>query len=371
MENTSEPTTTTTEPSTLIKRCRVCNGKALCYNFQGLSCGPCRLFFYRNYAKFEKLKCKQNEFCRIDSTQSKHCKSCRLTKCLEAGMDLSLTIKKNLNKKSISKSESSLHSLLMQPAENHQSLANDTAPDLQLKLENGKLKDIFSPELEGPSELELTTTEEALIVQAETLIREIFPDERSLPVTGAVKHPAEPSTMAIRYVPKLIQLANSFPLFERLSKPEKLIILKSLAFEFMAVRVAYLYDVATQSVPFCSNDSFTEVYTIDFNIFYDNNIGDHVKLNHQLKEKLNGEIQNDSRIRDLLLMQHIFTPRDGLTAPELFCYQHSTYCYLLRRHLEALSRQLKEEGRARHVKFLESLDAKLVPELAAELFNLT
>ena len=93
-------------------------------------------------------------------------------------------------------------------------------------------------------------------------------------------------------------------------------------------------------------------------------------------------------------MQHIFTPRDGLTAPELFCYQHSTYCYLLRRHLEvkygggggerkkkealqkfdrlqALSRQLKEEGRARHVKFLESLDAKLVPELAAELFNLT
>ncbi len=91
-------------------------------------------------------------------------------------------------------------------------------------------------------------------------------------------------------------------------------------------------------------------------------------------------------------MQHIFTPRDGLTAPELFCYQHSTYRYLLRRHLEvkyggserkrraalqkfdrlqAFSRQLKEEGRARHVKFLESLDAKLVPELAAELFNLT
>ncbi len=42
------------------------------------------------------------------------------------------------------------------------------------------------------------------------------------------------------------------------------------------------------------------MYTIDFNIFYEHNTGDHVKLNHQLKEQLNGEIQNDSRIRDLV-----------------------------------------------------------------------
>ena len=59
------------------------------------------------------------------------------------------------------------------------------------------------------------------------------------------------------------------------------------------------------------NDSFTEVYTIDFNIFYDNNIGDHVKLNHQLKEKLNGEIQNDSRIRDLV--SNLLTPQSLLS----------------------------------------------------------
>lgn len=87
-------------------------------------------------------------------------------------------------------------------------------------------------------------------------------------------------------------------------------------------------------------------------------------------------------------MQLIFKPRAGLeTVPEAFTYQTALYGYLLRRHLEekygerraaldkatrltGLMEQLKE-GRVRHVRFLESLDAKLVPELAVELFSLT
>ncbi len=168
-------------------------------------------------------------------------------------MDLSLTIKKNVNKKSISKSESSLHKLLLKPTDNPLPAMDDNNEndDLNLKLENDNSLVNWSPK-EGSAELKLAPHEKAIIAQVGTLIKEIFPDERTLPVTGAVKHPAEPSTMAIRYVPKLIQFANCFPLFEQLSKDEKLIILKPLAFEFMAIRVSFIYDAATQTIPFCS-----------------------------------------------------------------------------------------------------------------------
>lgn len=172
-------------------------------------------------------------------------------------MDLNLTIKKK-NKKNILKSKSCLISLLLQPADN-QSTAMDErkTDDINLKLEKDKLLVNLSPKV-NPAELKLAIHERAIIARAGSLIKEIFPDERLLPVTGVVKHPAEPSTMAIRYVPKLIQLANSFPLFEQLSKPEKLSILKSLAFEFMAIRVSFIYDAATQTIPFCSVSLMTK-----------------------------------------------------------------------------------------------------------------
>ena len=87
-------------------------------------------------------------------------------------------------------------------------------------------------------------------------------------------------------------------------------------------------------------------------------------------------------------MQLLFKPQPENTFPtELFCYQHSVYSYLLRRHLEAkyddskkaerkIARLLEriEEmtgaGKERFRQFLEELGSSVVPDLMRELFNL-
>eukprot|EP00918_Siedleckia_nematoides_P094820 GHVU01208200.1.p1 GENE.GHVU01208200.1~~GHVU01208200.1.p1 ORF type:complete len:460 (+),score=60.28 GHVU01208200.1:210-1382(+) len=69
------------------KICGVCGDRALGYNFDAISCESCKAFFRRNAPKgLDYFKCPYDEKCKMDISNRRFCKRCRLRKCFEIGM---------------------------------------------------------------------------------------------------------------------------------------------------------------------------------------------------------------------------------------------------------------------------------------------
>ena len=69
------------------KICGVCGDRALGYNFDAISCESCKAFFRRNAPKgLDFFKCPYDEKCKMDVSNRRFCKRCRLKKCFEIGM---------------------------------------------------------------------------------------------------------------------------------------------------------------------------------------------------------------------------------------------------------------------------------------------
>ncbi|XP_067938188.1 vitamin D3 receptor-like isoform X2 [Watersipora subatra] len=69
------------------KYCGVCGDRALGYNFDAISCESCKAFFRRNAPKgLEYFKCPYDEHCKMDVSNRRFCKRCRLKKCFDIGM---------------------------------------------------------------------------------------------------------------------------------------------------------------------------------------------------------------------------------------------------------------------------------------------
>nr|AVO63740.1 hormone receptor 96-1 [Tetranychus cinnabarinus] len=66
--------------------CRVCSDRASGYNFDILTCEPCKYFFSRNIYRLDELQCPRNNDCPIDRMTRKGCRKCRLVKCFQVGM---------------------------------------------------------------------------------------------------------------------------------------------------------------------------------------------------------------------------------------------------------------------------------------------
>ncbi|XP_076439085.1 vitamin D3 receptor-like [Babylonia areolata] len=69
------------------KYCGVCGDRALGYNFDAISCESCKAFFRRNAPKgLDYFKCPYDDKCKMDVSNRRFCKRCRLRKCFEIGM---------------------------------------------------------------------------------------------------------------------------------------------------------------------------------------------------------------------------------------------------------------------------------------------
>ncbi|CAG5134357.1 unnamed protein product, partial [Candidula unifasciata] len=69
------------------KYCGVCGDRALGYNFDAISCESCKAFFRRNAPKgLDYFKCPYEEKCKMDVSNRRFCKRCRLRKCFDIGM---------------------------------------------------------------------------------------------------------------------------------------------------------------------------------------------------------------------------------------------------------------------------------------------
>ncbi|KAL1518113.1 hypothetical protein ABEB36_001785 [Hypothenemus hampei] len=70
--------------------CKVCGEPAAGFHFGAFTCEGCKSFFGRSYNNSSSIhECKNNNKCIINKKNRTSCKSCRLRKCLNAGMSKS------------------------------------------------------------------------------------------------------------------------------------------------------------------------------------------------------------------------------------------------------------------------------------------
>ncbi|ULT84883.1 hypothetical protein L3Y34_013520 [Caenorhabditis briggsae] len=71
------------------QECQVCSAPADGLHYGAISCRSCNAFFRRTVVEKAEYRCKHTNSCVIDPDGRCACRSCRFTKCLEAGMKVS------------------------------------------------------------------------------------------------------------------------------------------------------------------------------------------------------------------------------------------------------------------------------------------
>merc|ERR1711936_654568 len=91
-------------PKIMFSHCRVCHHKEdpsqLCkhYGASSPTCSSCRAFFRRVQQRKTALKCKRNEFCKVDRALGTFCGECRYKACLSVGMQPHLVLNEEQKK---------------------------------------------------------------------------------------------------------------------------------------------------------------------------------------------------------------------------------------------------------------------------------
>lgn len=67
-------------------QCAICGDKATGKHYGAQSCDGCKGFFRRSVRKNQQYRCRFQRACQIDKDKRNQCRSCRLAKCLRAGM---------------------------------------------------------------------------------------------------------------------------------------------------------------------------------------------------------------------------------------------------------------------------------------------
>ncbi|VDM44364.1 unnamed protein product [Toxocara canis] len=66
--------------------CQICSFKATGKHYGAISCDGCKGFFRRSVRKRHTYVCRFNHNCDVNKNHRNSCRSCRLRKCIEAGM---------------------------------------------------------------------------------------------------------------------------------------------------------------------------------------------------------------------------------------------------------------------------------------------
>lgn len=370
-----------------VKKCRICNEPASGFNFGGqLSCEACKLFFYRNASKIDKLKCYRKFKCEISTKQNrKHCCKCRLLKCQRVGMKLNVnsktsdqlvkttTVKLNRIEKVF---ESILHDKI---CESLQIDGSEASKNEKTLVEN------FKP----CSRKRATNLSKYELDKIKSIQKglSVFDNENNLPVDREASGLMEGINIPTHYVKKIIQFCKSIPEFNCLKANDTLVILKQFTCDLMFVRSTFMFDTTKNGFYYTEDEKSEKVIFIPWDKCYNFKNQDLVRSIKSIGHLLKKQMEKDEVIRDLIIAQFLFKPRKNLSCNEFLKYHNTLYKILLQKYLEQKKRsinkakykfyslnalleniaQIKEKER---FLMLNEIDSQQIPHIMAEIYNL-
>lgn len=305
------------------KVCQVCGGVATAFNFSGLTCECCKIFFRRNFNN-TNLKCRREGNCEITFYTKKCCPSCRLKKCFSIGCKMKVKKQKHNQQLQIENS-TNLRQLLEDGAE-----------------KNGKICDCEMKKLQTKKQdLSLNQYEKFLLTEIESAMS-VFSEEDKLPISSVLDDFGRAFNFAGNYARSIIKFCKSFDDFKCLSQTIQVIILKEFYFELCSVRFAFYFDAEKDCMRMIEDEKGTHSVLIPFELFKNSVFGDLALIQKKFMMDLKARLNNDITIRNLLIAQFLFNHRENVSCTEFLRHRHFLYRRLLLRYLEDKLKNRKE-----------------------------
>lgn len=344
-----------------IKRCAVCGDEATGFNYTGLSCESCKVFFHRNSSRIDSFKCKKLNNCTINRFTRRCCTSCRMKKCLQIGM------RKKVSDSINDKNECNF--------EINKNLTNLNDSNVLMK---NKIRPLNSIELQ-------------LINEARKAMS-AFDDEMKGNCLGHAHDPKQGIDIPLIYIKKSIQYCQNFYQYNQLDNSEKLLIIKTSAYYVQGIRNCFNYDLEQNGCYFFINETDTLFYSQTLVKKYfkikterHNHIMDY---SQKLVIDMKHVMENDSTILNLLAAQLFFNIKQPLSCFELFRYDYFRYVHVMQRYLENkyqcqmkanekcvqllnFAEKIKQIRYDCRIILLENERIEFIPEIVYEIYNIT
>ncbi|KAK3095142.1 hypothetical protein FSP39_010779 [Pinctada imbricata] len=299
------------------KYCGVCGDRALGYNFDAISCESCKAFFRRNAPKgLDYFKCPYEEKCKMDVSNRRFCKRCRLRKCFEIGMrkEYILTEEEKMRKRQ----------------------------RIEENRLNQKMRDL---NMTKPQTGIVSSSEHRLrILEAEEeyLINEVVSAYRQslqvsigseLPRDKPGMHMGDLVNIAELSVRRVIDMAKKIKSFKALSQTDQISLLKGGSIELLILRSVISFDKEKQQWldPLDSED-----HTMSAEHLQKGEGATLFEQHMKFTRSLAIDLKADETMLILLLVISLFSPdRPNISDKTYVCQEQDKYALLLLRYLES------------------------------------
>ncbi|CAG2236910.1 Nuclear hormone receptor family member nhr-48 [Mytilus edulis] len=300
------------------KYCGVCGDKALGYNFDAISCESCKAFFRRNAPKgLDYFKCPYEEKCKMDVSNRRFCKRCRLRKCFEIGMrkEYILTEEEKIRKRQRIEENRYNQKLKMRDDTSQVSPQSGVVSSTQFKMRS------LEPEEEYLIGEVVSAYRQSLEVCMEPPVR------KEGPSFGDLVNIAELS------VRRVIDMAKKIKSFKALSQLDQISLLKGGSIELLILRSVITFDKEKQQWLDPLDNSDHAMTTEQMRLAEGPNLfEEHMKFTKQLAI----DLKADETMLMLLLVISLFSPdRPNVTDKSYISQEQDKYALLLLRYLES------------------------------------
>jgi nuclear receptor subfamily 1 group I len=348
------------------KICGVCGDKALGFNFDAISCESCKAFFRRNAPKgLGYFKCPYDEKCKMDLSNRRFCKRCRLKKCFEIGMrkEYILTEEEKALKRQKIEENRYLKKMCTLPGKTpspqsdtsgYEKDSIDMSPGVTNSITTGQVPSaplptqqavlstagasvpISPPQVYSP--IVLSIEDEAAIYDLQVAYRNSLEvntaDQQDLSRDQA--NFSDLVNIAELSVRRVIAMAKQVPAFRALPQVEQIHLLKGGSIELLILRSVITFDAEKQHFLDPVDREETSAMKLEQLQRAETGTGlfdDHMHFVRTLAV----DLRADETTLILLLVISLFSPdRDNLEHKELVAAEQERYSLLLRSYLESL-----------------------------------
>uniref|UniRef100_A0A1C7D015 Uncharacterized protein n=1 Tax=Biomphalaria glabrata TaxID=6526 RepID=A0A1C7D015_BIOGL len=295
------------------KYCGVCGDRALGYNFDAISCESCKAFFRRNAPKgLEYFKCPYEEKCKMDVSNRRFCKRCRLRKCFEIGMrkEYILTDEEKMRKR--------------QRIEENRKFRD---------VDRSKMQSMDISSSAAPRLRPLEPEEESAINEIVSAYRQSL--EICVESEVSRHHPSmiELVNIAEISVRRVIDMSKKIKSFKALSQADQISLLKGGSIELLIIRSVITFDVDKMQFLDPYDKEKYAMTTDQLKMGQGSGLFDeHMRF----VKSLAIDLQADETVLILLLMIALYSPdRPQITDKHYVAEEQERYALLLLRYLES------------------------------------